>query len=115
LNSDNYTWDFVLGAFMITKATQQITLTAPSEVELSAGTLPIIVSSTSGLQPKLSVAGSTVATLSGTTLNLFGTGAITVTAIQEGNNNYEAAEPVTATIIVVDNHSDLSLHVHQAL
>jgi len=79
--------------------TQTITFPAPpSSVVLGVGPITLAATASSGLPVSYSVMGP--ATLSGSVLTVTGTGAIGVTATQAGNNTYDAATPVTRTIVV---------------
>src|SRR5690606_18821334 len=69
----------------------------------------------SGLTPSFSVDDPQVATVEGSNLHIHRLGTIRLTASQAGNQNYEAAEPVTVSIRVVDPALPLGIRVHQAL
>src|SRR5690606_456316 len=73
-------------------------------------------SSSSDLPVMLSVNDVAIATVSGTDLILHRGGSVTVTAIQEGNENYVAADPVSITIRVIETFPDLiHLQISKAL
>jgi len=86
----------------VAKASQTITFTGlPATVTAgSPASFTLTGTASSGLPVTYIVTGP--ATLSGTTLTVTATGAgtITVTASQAGNANYNAAAPVTQTIVV---------------
>src|SRR5690606_6435438 len=70
----------------------------------------------SGLGVVLTVDGPSVATVSGSTLHVHRLGTVRVTATQAGNENYQAAEPVTVTVKVAnDANAPLPIRVHQAV
>src|SRR6185312_7123262 len=64
----------------------------------SAGPYTLNGSASSGLPVSYTLSGP--ASISGTTLTITGAGTVSVTASQAGNANYNAATPVTQTIIV---------------
>ncbi|GGG99717.1 hypothetical protein GCM10007415_39460 [Parapedobacter pyrenivorans] len=99
----------------VQKAGQVIRFNAPAEVNRDAGSLQLDVSANSGLPVTLSLDDEQVATLSGATFNILRLGTVTITATQAGDANYEAAEPVTVTVRVVDPSSDFPVRVHPAV
>ncbi|MCE5331055.1 MAG: DUF6383 domain-containing protein, partial [Bacteroidales bacterium] len=56
--------------------------------------------SSSGLTITYSIADASVATVTGSTVHIVGAGTATITATQAGNDNYNAAPEVTATLTV---------------
>jgi len=102
-SNENYTLRYVGENFIINGLSQEITFDAPELVELRTGVLALTVSSSSGLPVTLVVDDASVASLSGTNLNLHTIGTVVVTATQEGNGMYEPAEPVRATIRIIDD------------
>ena len=97
------------------KASQTITLNGPTDVDRDAGSIELTASNTSGLPVTLTADNAEVATLEGTALSILRLGRVTITATQNGDANYEAAEPVTLTIRVVDPTSDLPIRVHPVI
>ena len=79
--------------FTITPSTQTITFNALSSLSLSAGTVPLSASATSGLIVTFSSSTPSVCTVSGVLLNLLTVGNCTVQASQLGSANFQ---PVTA-------------------
>jgi len=114
LSSSNYTIHFTGAEFSITKAGQQISLSAPGEVLLSDGVVELPVSSNSNLPVTLAVDDVTVATVSAHSLVLYRGGLIVVTATQAGDDNHEPADPVKATIEVVNDKVE-AVQVNSAL
>ncbi|MFB2120912.1 MBG domain-containing protein [Parapedobacter sp. 2B3] len=100
---------------IVRKARQTLTLNGPTEVDRDAGSIELTASSTTGLPVTLTADNAEVATLAGTSLNILRLGWVTITATQTGDANYEAAEPVTLTIRVVDPTSDLPVRVHPVI
>ena len=91
----NYTVSFVAASFSITKASQSITfdsLTHTDDVfDLSATT-------TSGLEISYTSSDNSVATISGKTVTVLKAGSTTITASQNGNDNYHAATDVSQVL-----------------
>jgi trimeric autotransporter adhesin len=84
----------------VREANQTITFTGlpASAIFGSAGPYPLNGTASSGLSVSYTVSGP--ATLSGNTLTITGAGTVSVTASQAGNANFNAATPVTQTIVV---------------
>jgi hypothetical protein len=84
---------------IVAKGSQTITFTGlPASVNYAVGESYVLNgSASSGLAVTYSITGP--ATLKGTTLTLTGPGTVSVTASQAGNVNYNAATPVTQTIL----------------
>ena len=93
----------ILTVQSIAKASQVITFGLDSATA-TVGDLPktLIATSTSSLLPvTLTSSDPNVATItSGNTLNIVRVGTVTLTATQEGNENYEAAMPVSVSLTV---------------
>jgi gliding motility-associated-like protein len=100
----------------INKAKQTISFKAPSDLGREIGTVALDVKSTSGLPVSLTSDDAMVATVSGTDLNVLRLGTVRITATQAGNDNYEAASPVTVSVRVANGASaKLPVRVNQAL
>jgi len=85
----------------IVKADQTITFTAlPASVPKSNNTQALVATATSGLTVDFASSNTTVADVTGSTLNLNQGGSITVTATQAGNANYNPAPPVPQNLII---------------
>src|SRR5690606_4765348 len=87
----------------------------PAEVSRAIGSIPLDVQATSGLPVSLEVDNTLAATLSGNTLDVHRLGTVQITAVQEGDSNYEAADPVTITVRIVDPSARFPIRVHQAV
>jgi gliding motility-associated-like protein len=59
---------------------------------------PLVVTASSGLTVSLEISDPNIATLNGTTLVINQDGSFTITATQEGDQNWNSAAPVTQTI-----------------
>jgi hypothetical protein len=92
----------VVQTIVVGKASQTINFTGLPATVIYGSTAPITYTlngtASSGLAVSYSVSGP--ATLSGHTLTLTGPGTVSVTATQAGNSLYNAATPVTQTIVV---------------
>ena len=100
---------------VVKKASQEIRFTALDEVDRDAGSIPLDVQASSALPVRLEVNDPQVATVSETTLNILRLGTVIITAYQEGDTNYEAADPVSIRVHVVDKEAKLPIKVHKAL
>jgi hypothetical protein len=86
------------------KATQSITFEiSPSNFTTSSSPLTMTGSADSGLTVNYTSSEPSFASVNGSTLNFNSTGTAIITATQPGNDNYEAATPVTATVIVTQS------------
>ncbi len=99
----------------ITKAKQTIRFNAPDVLSRDAGTVALDVSASSGLPVTLTVDDPSVATVSGTDLNVLRLGTVKITATQNGDANHEAAAPVTVSIRIKDSNSELPVVLNKAL
>ena len=95
----NYNTDFVTETMVIAKATQTITFPGLANGTVG-GSLTLTATSNSGLDITYSSSDTSVATVTGTTLNYVGVGLVTITASQAGNNNYEPASDESQTFSV---------------
>ena len=87
-------------AFSIDKVSQTIDFTLASSVAISAGTLALEGTATSGLTVNYASSNSTIASVSGATLTLHQGGSVTLSASQAGNDNYTAAAAVDRTLVI---------------
>ncbi|MBL1407548.1 MBG domain-containing protein [Sphingobacterium faecale] len=114
--TQNYFGTSFNATLLIRKAKQTIHFTAPEVSGRDAGIVSLDVRSSSGLPVALTVDDPMVATVSGTELHVHRLGTVHITAVQIGNENYEAATPVTVSVRVAnDAASPLPIRVHQAL
>ncbi|NGM63090.1 gliding motility-associated C-terminal domain-containing protein [Sphingobacterium sp. SGG-5] len=116
LSSANYEIISFTGAnFEIGKGLQVINFTVSERLPLNAISLPISATSDSGLPVTLTVEDTQLGEIrEDGNLYLYRLGTMTITASQEGNNNYEAAETVVRTIRIF-NDAKLQVAVHPAL
>jgi hypothetical protein len=82
------------------KANQTISFSAPSSKYLSDPPYTISATASSGLTVSFSSSNTSVATVSGTTVTLAGTGTCNILANQSGNADYNAAPQVSQPLTV---------------
>jgi hypothetical protein len=100
VNEANYQGS-ATGTLVIAKAAQTISFTPVSSPQLvTAGSLTLTATATSGGTVTFASSNPLVATISGTTLSILGLGNTTLTATQTGNDNYAAAATVTQALVV---------------
>lgn len=85
---------------VVTKAKQSISFAAISDKTYGDNVFSPVVSATSGLDVLLESNNPGVALVVNGTVYITGTGTVTITATQDGNDNNEAATPVTRTFEV---------------
>ncbi len=86
--------------FSVTKAPQTITIPNPGPRSLTAPTVVLAPSSTSGLTVTLTSQSTTICTVSGNTVTLKKTGTCKIHGVQAGNAVFAAATPVDIQFIV---------------
>ncbi|MFY0685972.1 MAG: T9SS type A sorting domain-containing protein [Cyclobacteriaceae bacterium] len=101
--SDNYNFAYTNGVLTVEKASQEIDFELASEINLSAGSLQLTASATSGLAVVYELSNDEVMSIEGAVAQLLGAGFVTITASQEGNGNYQMATPVDKEIQVIDD------------
>ncbi len=100
----------VTQSFQVTKAAQSISFGDIDDMNVGDGPLELNAVSTSGLPVSYRIVKGP-ATLSENILTVTGAGEVTVEAIQEGDDNYESAEPVKQHFNVVNNvKQDQTIH-----
>nr|WP_295864043.1 MBG domain-containing protein [uncultured Chitinophaga sp.] len=100
LYSNDYTLTYLSGTLTIQRAAQQITFTAPGNKNQGDADFPLVATASSGLPVSFGSNNTTVIAVSGSTATVGNAGTAMITASQAGNANYEAAAPVTQTIVV---------------
>nr|WP_281392465.1 MBG domain-containing protein [Chitinophaga varians] len=100
LNSNDYTLTYVNGSLTITRATQQITFTAPANKNQGDAPFTLSATASSGLPVSFSSNNTPVMTITGNMATVGNAGTVIITATQAGNNNYEPATAVSQTIVV---------------
>ncbi|MBC7914746.1 MAG: T9SS type A sorting domain-containing protein, partial [Pyrinomonadaceae bacterium] len=85
---------------VVNKADQSISFAAiPSKLEGDAA-FELVASSTSGLPVSFSADNNSLASISGSAISITGFGSSIITVTQAGNENYNAADSVTQTLVV---------------
>jgi Ethanolamine utilization protein EutJ (predicted chaperonin) len=90
--------------FTVSKAGQTIAVFNPLPDKLVTDpAFQLTATLSSGLTPQYSSSNADVATISGSTVTIVGSGTTTITAFHEGNENYNAAPGVSQTLVVNKN------------
>lgn len=106
-SDDNYDFSLVNGTLTIVKAAQTIIFDAIADINIATTTHVDLMSTASSGLDITYVLQAGDGTISGSVLTINSSGAFTVTATQEGNDNYEAAVSVSRSFLVTDsNKSD---------
>jgi len=88
-------------SLQINKKDQSITFAAlPATATTTDAPLALMASASSGLPITFTVSDPTLAAISGGKVTFTGTGMVTITATQPGNDDYNAAAPVSYTVEV---------------
>jgi hypothetical protein len=85
----------------ITKANQTITFAALTNKSTADAPFTLNATSSSGLSIVYSSSNTSVATISGNTITIIGAGTTTITASQNGDNNFNAATSILQTLTVI--------------
>jgi hypothetical protein len=104
--TDEYLADTLAKTLVIAPLAQEIVWTLDSVVMTVGDTLVLDAMATSGLEVTYLTDVDSVVLIESNMLVAQSAGEVQVTAVQEGNNNYLAAEVVTYTIIVVAAEED---------
>ena len=101
LENKNYTIDFTSNTFEITKASQVITF-HQLEAENTVGeTIVLTAQASSGLSVSYTSSNESIATVLEDKLTFTTEGTVLITASQDGNGNYKAAEPVSQELKIL--------------
>jgi len=96
----NYAITYVGNDFTITKADQTITWNQTIDLGCDGETTTVLTAtSSSGLPVSYTSSNTNIATVSNSLLTFNDYGSVTITASQDGNNNYNAATIVVLTIV----------------
>jgi autotransporter-associated beta strand protein len=102
-------------SFLVNKASQTISFSDLPSKKVGDAPFSFTATSSSGLPVSYTSSNTSVATVSGSTLTIVGTGTTSITASQAGNNNYQAASDVvkplnvTSTRVVSLTDKDVSI------
>jgi len=98
----------VTNSFTITKSTQTITFPTIPTTPVSAGTVTVSATASSGLPVSFESTTTTVCTVSGSTVTLVAGGTCRIEAMQAGNADYSAATAVTNSFTITKNTQTIS-------
>ena len=107
-NADYEAASQVVQSFAISKASQTVTFTAPSDMTVGDTPASLLAISTSGLTVAFTTATSGVCTVSGTTVTVVSVGTCTINANQAGNTNFEPASQVAQSFTIAKATPNLS-------
>ncbi len=85
---------------IVNKQSQSITFPAIADKTIGDASFPLSATSSSGLSITYTSSNGAVATLLGSNVTIIGSGSTTITAVQNGNENYNAAPPVERILTV---------------
>lgn len=94
---------------VVAKANQIITFSLLASVNFTTNTLSLQATSSAGLAIDFASSNTSIATVNGNTLTFVIPGAVEVTASQEGNTNYNAANQVIVPMTIVDDRQTIAL------
>ncbi len=97
----------VVQPLTISKANQTITFSALASKSIGDKSFNLTASSSSGLEINYTSSNTAVATVTGSTVNIIGSGSTTIAANQAGNSNFNAANEVKQTLNVRANQTIL--------
>jgi hypothetical protein len=100
-SDNNYEITLIDGKLTVIKADQMITFEPLPEIKnKNSDDFDLSATASSGLPVSFSSGNPAIVTISGITVSIFGSGEVLITAIQPGDNNYNAAPPVSQTLVV---------------
>ncbi len=105
-SDNNYNFDFKNGTLEIGKADQVLTFESIPTGLRTTQSHELVAISTSGLPVRFESSENSIAGISANNMTVFKEGTVTITAIQEGNNNWNQAVSITqlvATLPTFDN------------
>jgi subtilase family serine protease len=102
-NADYSAASAVTKSFTVEKTAQTITFTTIPNTPLSAGTVTVSATASSGLPVSFESTTTTICSVSSTTVTLIAPGSCKIEATQAGNADYSAATAVTKSFTVEKN------------
>jgi hypothetical protein len=100
-NDDNYDFMYVSGMLTIVKADQSINFPPLADVVVGDESFDPGATASSGLEISYSSSNSSIASITaGELIQIEAAGTVTITASQEGNDNYNQASPVDQSLTV---------------
>lgn len=110
----NYEINYEDGAISVVPASQSITWNQDFEDIFMGNEIELTATSASGLSVSYTSSDSEIAKIEGNMVKFIGSGEVSITAFQKGNDNYNAAEPITKTVVVnLPQNNELSLNVSE--
>jgi gliding motility-associated-like protein len=106
-SDNNYTFTYVNGTLEIIKADQILTFEAiPSGLRMTQQH-DLVASSTSGLPVSFESSELSIAEISGTNMSVLKEGTVVITAIQDGNQNWNPAVNLSQTIVMLPTFDNI--------
>lgn len=110
----NYEINYEDGAISVVPASQSITWNQEFDAIFVGNEIELTATSTSSLPVSFTSLDPGIAEIKGNKVKFIGSGEISITASQKGNDNYHAAESITKTIEVnLPQDNELSLNVSE--
>jgi gliding motility-associated-like protein len=107
-SDNNYAFTYVNGTLEIIKADQILTFeTIPSGLRMTQQH-ELAASSTSGLPVSFESSELSIAEISGTSVSVLKEGTVVITAIQDGNQNWNPAVKLSQTIVMLPTFDNIS-------
>ena len=109
---NNYNFEYTNGTLEIIKADQVITFeTIPTGLRTTQSH-ELVASSTSGLPVRFESSENSIAEISGNDMAILKEGNVVITAIQEGNQNWNPAANVAQTIVTLPTFDNIMIAFH---
>jgi gliding motility-associated-like protein len=106
-SDNNYTFTYEKGTLEIIKADQILSLgTIPSGLRMTQQ-YELVASSTSGLQPRFESSDNSITDISGNIMTVLKEGTVVITAIQEGNHNWNSAANISQTVVTLPTFNNI--------
>ena len=104
---NNYNFDYIYGILEILKADQVLTFeTIPTGLRTTQSH-ELIASSTSGLPVRFESSENSIVEISGINMTVLKEGTVMITAVQEGDNNWNPAVNVTQSIVTLPTFENI--------
>jgi gliding motility-associated-like protein len=106
-SDNNYTFEYNNGTLDITKADQSLSFeTIPSGLRTTQQH-ELVATSTSGLPVRFESSENSIADISGNNMTVLKEGTVEITAIQEGNHNWNPAAEVIQTVVMLPTFDNI--------
>lgn len=111
----NYEINYEGGAISVVPTSQSITWNQYFDDIFMGNEIELTATSTSGLSVSYTSSDPGIAEIEGNIVKFINSGEVSITASQNGNDNYHSAEPITKTVLVnLPQENELSLNVPEA-